>query len=116
MTGSGLVISPEQIECLEILGHVYYRQGKPTEARTVFEGIQALDPGNRVALKHLAVLALERGDGATALRLLNAYALTQVGTEREAAVVLLRVRALRLIGRKPEADRMFKAWIGAPQA
>ncbi|MDR2051043.1 MAG: tetratricopeptide repeat protein [Deltaproteobacteria bacterium] len=108
--------SLEHIESLEVLGHVYFRQGKQAEARTVFEGILALLPDNPVALKHLAVLALERGEGEEALRLLEIYAVAHDGGREEEAVQLLRVQALRLTGREPEAKKIFRSLLEAQQS
>ncbi|MCL1916667.1 MAG: hypothetical protein FWG17_08210, partial [Desulfovibrionaceae bacterium] len=61
------VLERECVETLEILGHVYFLQGRPREARIVFNGLLALDEGNESALKHLAALDLEEGDGRGAL-------------------------------------------------
>lgn len=110
------MFSPEEIESLEILGHVYFRQGKLAEARTVFEGILAVEPANPIARRHLAALALEKGDGEDALRHLEFCSVTREDGKREEAVPLLRAQALRLAGRAGEAERIFRNWLEAPRA
>jgi Tfp pilus assembly protein PilF len=105
------MIQREQIEALEILGHMYFRQSRPAEARVVFAGILALDAENKTAQKHLAALALERGDGAEALQRLAAYANGQ--EPGEPAALLMRVQAMRLAGRTDEVEKVFRAYLQA---
>ncbi|MDR1945583.1 MAG: tetratricopeptide repeat protein [Desulfovibrio sp.] len=107
------MLQREQIESLEILGYVYFRQGRAKEARIVFEGLAALAPENEVALGHLAALAVERGDGAEALRRLDAYVAEYPDRKHEPALALLRIRALRLNGREDEAEKMLTEYFAA---
>ena len=89
----------EVVEALEILGHVYFLQGRPREARIVFSGLLALDEGNQCALKHLAALNLEEGAGEEALRRLEASAFSKA----DPRLWLMRAKALSLEGRSAEA-------------
>ena len=107
------VLEREHIEALEILGHVYFLQGRGAEARIVFNGILALDEGNRSALKHLAVLSLEDGQGGEALRRLEAYAAL---ADKEAGgtdplVRLMRAKALSLEGRAAESGENLAEYV-----
>ena len=100
------VLERENIEALEILGHVYFLQGRQTEARIVFNGILALDEDNRAALKHLAALSLEEGAGGEALLRLEAYAslAEKDAGEADPRIWLMRAKALHLEGRNTEAE------------
>jgi predicted Zn-dependent protease len=95
----------EQIEALEILGHLYFRQGRAAEAHTVFAGILALEAENKAAQKHLAALALERGDGQEALQRLSGHT--------EPAALLMRAQALRLAGQTGEMEKVFRDYLQA---
>jgi predicted Zn-dependent protease len=108
------MILQEEVEALEILGHVYFRQGRMREAHIVFAGLLALAPENEVARRHLAALALDRGDGGETLRLLDAYMEGRPESNREPAVLLLRGQALRRIGRNDDAEKVFAAYLRNP--
>jgi len=99
------ILERECIEALEILGHVYFLQGRPKEARIVFNGILALDESNESAWKHMAALSLDEGAGSEALsRLETCFALAGKNTgEPEPCLWLMRARALSLEGRAVEA-------------
>ena len=105
------MLDQEDMEALEILGHVYFRQGRLKEARIVFEGLLALAPENRTARKHLAALALERGEGEEALRHLEDWNEGKPEGSLEPAALLLRVQALRLTGRNSDAQQVFAAYL-----
>ena len=99
------VLEQECIEAIEILGHIYFLQGRQVEARIVFNGILALDAGNESALKHLAALSLEEGDGAGALRRLEEYASVarKQSGEPDPRLWLMRARALSAEGKSAAA-------------
>ena len=99
----------EQIQALEILGHVYFLQGRPREARIVFNGLLALDEANASALKHLAALDLEEGQSGKALRLLDDYA--RRAQEAPPALWLMRAQALEQSGRKDEARQTMAEYL-----
>ena len=62
-----LVASTERgPEALNALGIAYARAGRHDDARRVFERVLTVDPGSSVPLENLGMLALERGDLATA--------------------------------------------------
>lgn len=105
------MLEQEDIESLEILGHVYFMQGRAADAAVVFRGLLALAPDNLSALKHLAALALEKKDGAEALQFLDAYIAR--GGDREPAFLLMRVQALTAAGRGVEAGQAAETYFKA---
>jgi predicted Zn-dependent protease len=112
------ILARECIEALEILGHVYFLQGRPREARIVFNGILALDEDNESARKHLAALSLEEGSGSEALSWLEAYAAL---AEKDAGgpgpcLWLMRAKALHLEGKAAEAGDNLAEYVRRSQA
>jgi predicted Zn-dependent protease len=107
------VLERECIEALEILGHIYFLQGRSTEARIVFNGILELDEGNQAALKHLAALSLENGAGAEAMRQLDVYAaLVEKETGgADPCLWLMRAKALHQEGRAAEAGESLAEYV-----
>lgn len=107
------VLEKEGVEALEILGHVYYLQGRPEEARIVFNGLLVLDEGNESALKHLAALSLEEGAGGEALSRLEAYfALAEKNASGpDPRLWLMRAKALSLEGRTAEAGENLAEYL-----
>jgi predicted Zn-dependent protease len=112
------VMERECIEALEILGHIYFLQGRPKEARIVFNGILALDEENASARKHLAALSLEEGFGSEALSRLEEYSAL---AEKDAGgpdprLWLMRAKALHLEGRAAEAGEALAEYVRRSQA
>ena len=108
-----VVLERECIEALEILGHVYFLQGRPAEARIVFSGLLALDEGNESALKHLAALSLEEGDGSGALQRLEACAAVaeKQGGRLDPRLWLMRAKALQVEGKSAEAGQNLSEYV-----
>ncbi|MDR2488944.1 MAG: tetratricopeptide repeat protein [Desulfovibrio sp.] len=101
------LLPQEQMEALEILGHVYFLLGRAREARIVFNGVLALDDGNASALGHLAALDMEQGRSEDALRLLD-----EAARKRDApAIRLMRAQALAQAGRRDEARQAMAAYV-----
>ena len=107
------VLERECIEALEILGHIYFLQGRAAEARIVFNGIVALDAGNESALKHLAALSLEEGAGGEALaRLEECFALAEKDAGRtDPRLWLMRAKALHVEGKRAEAGKSLAEYV-----
>ncbi|MDR0467148.1 MAG: hypothetical protein LBH94_07310 [Deltaproteobacteria bacterium] len=107
------VADRECIETLEILGHVYFLQGRSAEARIVFAGILALDAGNESALKHLAALDLEEGNGGDALRRLEECASLAKARDGgpDPRLWLMRAKALQVEGRNAEAGENLAEYV-----
>ncbi|MDR2891982.1 MAG: hypothetical protein LBV80_02700 [Deltaproteobacteria bacterium] len=100
----------EDIETLEILGHVYFLQGRAKEANIVFNGILALNDNNESALRHLAALSLDEGNGSEALRRIDACA------SADSALWLMRAKALHMEDRKAEAAESMAEYVRRNQA
>ena len=109
-------LTREYMETLEILGHVYFLQGRAREARIVFKGILALDALNQSALGHLAALDLEEGAGENALHRLEAYAQAQAEGSPAPAFWLLRAQALRQTGQTGEARQAMAEYLAGMAA
>ena len=107
------VLARECIEALEILGHVYFLQGRPREARIVFDGILALDEDNESARKHLAALCLEEGSGNEALSRLDACAALaeKAAGAPDPCLWLMRAKALHLEGKAAEAGENLAEYV-----
>ena len=93
-------LAPRSASVWNNLGNHYIASGKPAKALESFRKVVALEPAHQNANLQLARLAVERKDGAEALRRLdvlpNAESMGPV-------VALLRARALALSGHKAES-------------
>lgn len=103
-----MALSPEQRTTLSVLGYLYYRMGRFDSAAAVFSALttQAPDPADAVTRRSFATLAAietERGNGEKALQCLHRALDGQNLSTRNAALHLLRARALWQQGRKDEA-------------
>ena len=103
------VLDREGLEALEILGHVYFLQGRRKEARIVFSGLLALDEGNQCALGHLAALGLEEGEGEEALARLEDLDFS--AEKADPRLWLMRAQALSLLGRGEEAAENLAEYV-----
>lgn len=112
-------------ETLLILGYMYLRMGEleragrlfaaliaVSEERTGSSGALALDFLDRLAHASMAVVDLERGDPGAALDKLHKAMDGRVLSSREAALHLLRARALWRQDRREEARQAVDAFIG----
>lgn len=98
---------------LHVLGHLFLRMGRFVQARKLFAALLALDGGDRQARASLAAACLSLGEGAEALK----HADLAIGagplSTRDAALHLIRARALSLCGRGAEAAAAVEAWLAA---
>ncbi len=97
-------LAPRSASVWNNLGNHYTATGNPAKALDAYRKVLALDPRHANANLQVARLAVERKDGAEALRLLGML------PDSEAAnpgVALLRARALGLAGRKAESLRLL---------
>ena len=103
-----MTLSPEQRTTLSVLGYLYYRMGRLDSAAAVFSALtaQAPEPADAVTRRSFATLAAietERGNGEKALQLLHKAMDGRTLSTRNAALHLLRARALWQQGRRDEA-------------
>lgn len=100
-------LTTEERTTLSVLGFLYYRMGRLDAARRVYEALVALSPEGsqdaRAAQAGLAVVALEAGEGAEALKHVKSAFGTGPLSTRGAALHLVKAQALWLEGRAEEA-------------
>ena len=93
--GESSPLSGEQRRALLVLGYLFLRMGQFARAKKLFAALLALEHGGG-ALEHI-----DRIVGAAPL------------SSRDAALHLLKARALWLTGRTDEAKNAVNAWIAA---
>lgn len=98
-------LTADQRKTLNVLGYLFLRMGRFDRAKRVFTALAALDPDDAWAKRNLAAIDVREGDGASALRHLQASLGNEALSSRDAALHLLRAKALWLEGRKNEARR-----------
>jgi tetratricopeptide (TPR) repeat protein len=97
------MLKTEYADALEILGYVHYRLGRLQDARTVFEGLLAMDPASAVARKHLAAIFLALEKPAEALEQLEIFLENRRLGKAELPALLMHARILWLLGKKEES-------------
>lgn len=100
-------------QALHVLGHLFLRMGRFAQARKLFAALVALDDGDRQARASLAAACLSLGEGAEALKHVDMAIAAGPLSTREAALHLIRARALALCGRGAEASAATEAWLAA---
>lgn len=103
MTEQTNLLSLEQRRALNVLGYLFLRMGQFERAGRVFSALAALDPKDRWARRNLAAIAMHAGDGAAAIRHLQQALPEGPLSTGDAALHLIRAKALWLEGRKDEA-------------
>ena len=106
-------LSGEQRRALLVLGYLFLRMGQFARAKKLFAALLALDPGDAWARRSLAAAFLALGDGAAALEHIDKVMGTAPPPSRDAALHLLKARALWLTGRADEAKNAVNAWLAA---
>ncbi len=99
-------LNQEQRQTLHVLAFMFFRMGLMERAGRIYDGLRALSsPGqpDRLALAGLAAIALEKGNGATALGYLRQILGAGALPSRQAVFLLLKAQALWLEGRKEES-------------
>jgi tetratricopeptide (TPR) repeat protein len=99
-------LAPRAAQVWNNLGNHYLAAGDPAKAAGAYRTVITLEGAHPNANLQLARLAVDRKDGAEALRRLDAI---KAATEGDPAVQLVRARALALAGRAPEALRLLDA-------
>lgn len=98
-------LTTEQRTTLNVLGYLFLRMGQFERAKRVFSALAALEPDDKWARRNLAAICVQEGDGASALRHLHAAQEGEPLSSRDAALHLLRAKALWLEERTDEARR-----------
>jgi Flp pilus assembly protein TadD len=105
------MLNTEQHSTLGVLGYLFLRMGQFDKARRIFAALAALDPEDRWARRNLAAIDVHDGDASSALRHLQAALGGEALSSRDAALHLLRAKALWQEGRKDEARRAVDAFM-----
>lgn len=98
---------------LQVLGYLFLRMGQFARAKKLFSALLALDAGDTWAHRCLAAALLALGDGAAALEHIDKAVGAGPLPSRDAALYLLKARALWLTGRADEAKNAVSAWLAA---
>lgn len=93
----------EQRSAFYVLGYLFLRMGLFERSRRVFSALAALNPKDHWAQRNLAAIAMHAGDGAAALSHLQQALHEGPLSTSDAALHLIRAKALWLEGRKDEA-------------
>ena len=102
------MLTKEQRLTLAVLGYLYFRMGRNDAARRIVTllvsaSTEKTDRLSRQAYALLAAVAIEDHKGEVALRHLHAAMDGVLLSSRDAALYLLRARALWMLDRKDEA-------------
>lgn len=106
-------LSVEQRRALLVLGSLFLRMGQFARAKKLFAALTALDPDDAWTARCLAFAHLGLNEGEKALEQLDRAIGNRPLPSRDAALHLLRARALWLSGRADEAKNAVNAWIAA---
>lgn len=100
-------ITRDERKTLSVLAFLLFRMGQEARAKRIYEAIAELsEPGSadwRLARAGVAAIAVETGDGTTALAALRDAMKGASLSTRDAALWLLKARALWMQGRREEA-------------
>ena len=107
------VLTASQQRALLMLGYLYLRMGQGKRAKKLFAALVALDKDDSWARRGLAAACQALGEGEAALEHVNKAIGTAPLPSRDAALHLLRARALWLAGRTDEAQNAVHAWLAA---
>ena len=111
MAEQAVNLTLEQRSALNVLGYLFLRMGLFERARRVFSALAALNPHDHWAQRNLAAIAMHAGDGAAALsHLQQALAEGPLATT-DAALHLVRAKALWMEGRKNEAKNAVNEFL-----
>lgn len=111
--GESSPLSGEQRRALQVLGYLFLRMGHFARAKKLFAALLALDSGDVWTRRALAAAHLATGDGAAALEQLDLSMPGGPLPSRDAALYLLKARALWLAGRADEAKNAVNAYLSA---
>ena len=101
-------MTPDERQFLLTTIWLFMRHGKPARARTVCEALVEENPRDGVAVAALAELLLDDGDPRGALEAIRAADFPPSLSHAEA---VLETRALRMAGRRAEADSRWRRYL-----
>ena len=99
--------TPEELFTISKIGYFLYRQGRLAEARTLFQGLYAVNPGDPYVATALGVVELAAGHTQSALQ---AYDVAVKLAPEDARALIGRAEIRILIGQKsPAAEDLRRA-------
>ena len=98
-----LAMTSDDRDFLSVLGHCFLQYGKFEQARTVFEAMAILFPGNLTVMASLAYALLRLGEYERALAEADTFLETAASDRDRGFGLLLRARALTALARTEEA-------------
>lgn len=105
---SALAACPADL--MRLLGYVYLQHGQPSRAMVMFDALHALDPGDPLAARSLALARLRCGQPDAALATL--HELLDQG-DNHAATHVLRAQALLATGQVTASALAMRAYVAA---
>lgn len=109
-------MEPGQKEALSVLGYFFIQHGRPDKALTLFKALDVLFPDDAHVLKSLSYAYMAVGEPERALDAAARYLRIDAGAGDDAAIHLIRSRALWRLGQTDEARRVFQRFIEARRA
>jgi len=107
------VLDEEQRRALLVLGSLFLRMGQYARARKLFSALLALKADDSWARRGLAATCAALGDGEAALKHIDQVLAMGSLPSRDAALYLVKARALWLCGRQDEARNAVHIWLDA---
>lgn len=104
-------LDQRQRNTLQVLGYLFLRMGRHTQAKRLFTALLALDPRDLLARRCLAAACLSLGEGEEALQHLTNVMEAGPLSSRDAALHLLKAQALWLCARPEEARTALRTYI-----
>ena len=97
--------SRDELHAIAKVGYFFYYQGKVQEARTIFQGLFAVDPADAYFAKALAVVEMAAGNPQGAL---SAYDVALRIAPQDSAAYVGRAEVKLAQGQKPQAAEDLK--------
>lgn len=107
------IVIDQEKDVLQLLAYAYLRNARPEKAALLLAALDAVAPGQRKALRALALAQLRSGSPQQALDTLDRVAM---GGGNDAAFHLLRARALAACDRRIEASAAMAACLAIRRA
>ena len=104
--------SEEELYAVARMGHTFFHQGKVAEARTIFQGLFAVDPRDPYFARSLAVVEYASGNQEGAL---SAYDVAIKLAPDDSAGYLGRAEVLLALGRREAAGEDLRRAVRAPE-
>ena len=105
-----ITVEGEERQFLMTVAWLFMRHGQPSRARNVCEALAEESPRDGVVAAALAELLVQEGNASRALDVLRTADMPKSLSYAEA---VLETRALRMLGRRSEADSRWRRYLEA---